>query len=156
MSITDGENGKKIRLACETRRARMSTDGTDLITTRTPAPLVAYTRSIADLQFGTLRRMYFFMVKQFLDERPWTKGLRWRHAKSLIDRSEINPVATGWVQVNLRLPTPIVHQVLDESALHQISPTTFLYTAFYWWTWYKYPPRDEVERRRRKAIGQEE
>jgi hypothetical protein len=138
----------------KTRLKRIAKDGTDEITTRIPARLGAYTKALAALHFGTLRRMHVSMMDQFLEEKPWTKGLHWRRTKALVERKGIGAMATGWVQVNLRLPTPTIDQIRDEAAYNQVSPSTFLYTAFYWWTWYKYPPRDEVERRRRKAIEQ--
>ena len=138
----------------KTRLKRIAKDGTDEITTRIPARLGAYTKALAALHFGTLRRMHVSMMDQFLAEKPWTKGLHWRRTKALVERKGVGAMATGWVQVNLRLPTPTIDEIRDEAAYNQVSPSTFLYTAFYWWTWYKYPPRDEVERRRRKAIEQ--
>ncbi len=137
-----------------TRLMRIAKDGTDEITTRIPARLSAYCKAVAALQFGSLRRMHVSMMEQFLEEKPWTKGLHWKRTKGLVERKGIGAMATGWVQVNMRLPTTTIDQIRDEAAYNQVSPSTFLYTAFYWWTWYKHPPRDEVERRRRKAIEQ--
>ena len=135
-----------------TRLTRIARDGTDEITTRIPARLNAYCKALAALQFGTLRRMYVAMMDQFLQEKPWTKGLHWRRTKALVERKGVGAMATGWVQVNLRLPTPTIQAIRAEAAENNVSPSTFLYTAFYWWTWYKYPPRDELERRKKKAM----
>ncbi|AEM48015.1 hypothetical protein Acife_1892 [Acidithiobacillus ferrivorans SS3] len=131
-----------------TRLKRLAKDGSAEITTRIPARLGAYCKSLAALHFGTLRRMHISMIDQFIDKQPWTRGLRWRQTKALVERKGIGSQATGWVQVNLLLPEPTVVEIRRLSAEHSVSPSTFLYTAFYWWTWYEYPPRDELLRRR--------
>ena len=91
------------------------------VTTRMPAEvLVDLKHRLAPRYGGTLTAMYDVMLKQFLADKPWEVGLRWRETQALSRREETvkevragdgstltvpvtKTVATGWVQVNMRL-----------------------------------------------------
>jgi hypothetical protein len=135
------------------------------VTTRMPAPI------LADLKFrlaprfgGTLTAMFETMLTQFLAEKPWERGLPWRKTQALSRREVVTEtvktgdgqplvkrttrtVATGWVQVNMRLPLELAERIKSVAANHDTSPSTVLYTSVFWWIWYKNPTPEILRKR---------
>lgn len=123
-------------------------------TTRIPARLHAYMKSLASLQFGTLGKMHVTMLRTFLRESPWTRyGLAWRSTRATSDKSDDTGGmrATGWEQVNLSLPSELASEIEIVAEVEGVSVSSIIYTACYWWCWYVYPPRQQVEHRRRRS-----
>lgn len=131
------------------RKANPNKPVLETITTRAPASLYAYAKAVAAVKFGTMMAMSAEMMDRFLREEPWTKGLRFRQTQALSGRIGQGSYATGWVQVNLRLTPEMVERIRIEAERNDVSPSSFVFTAIYWWTWYIYPPKSELERRRR-------
>lgn len=129
---------------------------TDL-TTRMPAQVLADLKHrLAPIYGGTLIKMYDVLVQAFLREAPWTRGLKWRETQALSRRLETiervragdgsvletpvtTTVATGWVQVNMRLDPELAERVKSVAAINAVSPSTVLYTAVHHWIWNKNP-----------------
>jgi len=127
------------------------------LTTRLPAEVLADLKHRLAPKFGgTLTKMYDVMLGEFLREKPWEKGLKWRETQALSRREETiktvktadgkvletpvtTTVATGWVQVNMRLNPELAERVRSVAAINGVSPSTVLYTAVYFWVWYKNP-----------------
>ena len=136
------------------------------ITTRAPAQLLDYMKHyVAPSTGGSLTEMYTVMLVQWMTEHPWDKGVRWRETKALSQRSKTieavqlgdgtktlvpvyRTVGTGWVQVNMRVPAELSRRVKSLAHIHMITPSSALYTAIFWWCWYKNPPPDVAESRR--------
>lgn len=123
----------------------------ETITTRAPAAMYSYAKAIAAVKFGTMLTMSAEMMDRFLHDEPWKKGLRFRKTQALSGRIGTGTYATGWVQVNLRLRPELVTRIKAAAEENDVSPSTFIYTALYWWTWYIYPPKSEI--RRREAVA---
>lgn len=121
-------------------------------TTRIPARLRAYLKSLANLQYGTLNNMQIAMLRGFLTEKPWVHyGLAWRTTRATSDKSEdaAGLRATGWEQVNFFLPPSLAEEIEMVAEIEDVNVSVVLYTACYWWAWFVYPPQQEVDRRRR-------
>lgn len=145
-------------------------DYTDL-TTRMPAPVLTDLKHrLAPLYGGTLLKMYDTMIRAFFREAPWLHGLKWRETQALSRREETiervragdgsvletpvtTTVATGWVQVNMRLEPELAERVKSVAAANGVSPSTVLYTAVYYWIWYK-NPTPEIEKIRKARHDQ--
>lgn len=140
-------------------------DGADL-TTFMPAPVLNDLKHrLAPLYGGTLIKMYDTMIRAFFREEPWLHGLKWRETQALSRREETiervrvgdgsaletpvtTTVATGWVQVNMRLEPELAERVKAVADTNGVSPSTVLYTAVYYWIWYK-NPTPEIEKIRK-------
>lgn len=138
------------------------------VTTRMPAEvLVDLKHRLAPRYGGTLTAMYDVMLKQFLADKPWEVGLRWRETQALSRREETvkevragdgstltvpvtKTVATGWVQVNMRLEPNLAARVRSVAAANGVSPSTVLYTAVYYWIWYKNPTPEILALRKKR------
>lgn len=142
------------------------------LTTRAPAEVLADLKHRLAPKFGgTLTAMFDVMLRTFLADKPWEKGLAWRETKALSVRQEdvrvvyteaghaletpiTTTVATGWVQVNMRLEPVLADRVLSVSAINGVSPSTVLYTAIYYWIWYLNPTKSilDIRAARKKRI----
>lgn len=115
--------------------------------TSVPNWLMTYCHQLADVHYERkLNKMYVHMLESFLAYEPWKANppLEWRLAKSHRTRS------TGWVPMNMMLPTALVEQMkhvvegINESGLTTLpravlSLRAFMYTAIYWWCTAVYP-----------------
>ena len=120
------------------------------IPTRAPAKMQMYAKTLAFAMGKTLKTMYQEAAEKFLREEPWKHGLAWRPTKGLtttlkdtIGQKE----ATGWMQVNMRLPVELGNALDRLSAEQNVSLSSLSYTMLYWWTWWVYPPASERARR---------
>ncbi len=138
------------------------------ITTRSPAQVLNYMRyEIAPKVGGTLTEMYAVMIDEWFKARLWERGFPWRKTMALSKREEQSAKlrtgdgavvaadvtitkATGWVQVNMRLQEAQANRVRALAQLVGESPSTVLYTIIFWWTWFRNPPPEIAERRRRE------
>ena len=127
------------------------------ITTRLPAPVMTDLKHrLAPRYGGTLMSLYDTLIRTFLHEAPWALGLKWRETQALSRREETivvvktddgspletavtNTVATGWIQVNMRSPEDLALRVKSVAGNNGVSPSTVLYTAVYYFIWYKNP-----------------
>ena len=127
------------------------------VTTRLPAEVLTDLKHrLAPLYGGTLIKMYDTMLRTFLHDAPWSAGLRWRETQALSRREEklltvragdgsaletpvTTTVATGWVQVNMRLHPELADRIWSLAAVNGVSSSTVLYTAVYYWICYKNP-----------------
>lgn len=135
------------------RRANPNKPVLETVTTRAPAALYSYAKAVAAVKYGTMLAMSAEMMDRFLHEEPWSKGLRFRPTQALSGRIGTGTYATGWIQVNLRLRPELVERIKIAAEQNDVSPSSFVYTAFYWWCWYIYPPKSE--QRRREAAARE-
>ncbi len=120
------------------------------VTTRAPAKMHIYSKSLAIASKTTLRKLYCTMAQQFLAERPWERGLKWRPTQSLtqtLEGSIGKKSVTGWMQVNMRLPQKIAQDLERLSHEQDTNLSVVLYTMLYWYTWFIYPPASEQARR---------
>lgn len=126
-----------------------------VVTTRLPARLQAYLKSLASLQFGKLSHMHTAMLDEFLLRQPWKNGLAWRETRGLSTRDQadrMGTAGTGWMQVNFTV-TDMMAEELEALAKNQnITLSALLYTACYWWSWYKFPPEHEALRRKNSGL----
>lgn len=119
-------------------------DYTDL-TTRMPAPVLNDLKHrLAPLYGGTLLKMYDTMIRAFFREGPWLHGLKWRDPQLPFRGDEstqnIHAVdAPGWKQVNIPMKPELAERVQQVAEANKVSPSTVLYTAVYYWIWYKNP-----------------
>ncbi|BDB13401.1 hypothetical protein [Acidithiobacillus ferrooxidans] len=120
------------------------------IPTRAPAKMQMYAKTLAFAMGKTLKTMYQEAAERFLREEPWNHGLAWRPTKGLtttlkdtIGQKE----ATGWMQVNMRLPVELGNTLDRLAAEQNVSLSSLSYTLLYWWTWWVYPPASERARR---------
>ena len=120
------------------------------IPTRAPVKMQMYAKTLAFATGKTLKTMYAEAVERFLREEPWKQGLAWRPTKGLtttlkdtIGQKE----ATGWMQVNIRLPVELGNRLDRLAGEQNVSLSALSYTLLYWWTWWVYPPASERARR---------
>ncbi|MDA8153738.1 hypothetical protein [Acidithiobacillus thiooxidans] len=123
------------------------------IPTRAPSKMQIYAKTLAFATGKTLKTMIREATERFLKEKPWEHGLKWRPTKGLtytvkdqIGQKE----ATGWMQVNIRLPAELGNALEKLAVQQNVSVSSVGYTLLYWWTWWVYPPASE--RARREAI----
>lgn len=126
------------------------------IPTRVPVRMQTYSKTLAYANGSvlwpkrTLKSMHLKMIDRFLQEKPWEHGLKWRTTKSLtatIPGQVGAKEATGWTQINLRMPAEFGNS-LEKLAIQQgVSLSSVSYTMVYWWTWWVYPPASERARR---------
>ncbi len=120
------------------------------VTTRAPVKMHLYSKALAFAQNKTLRLMQEDMARQFLAEKPWEKGLNWRPTQGMtqtLSNAVGQKVATGWMQVNLRLPQDLALELERLTVTQNATLSSVLYTMLYWYTWFVYPPAHEVKRR---------
>ncbi len=109
-----------------------------------------YSKALAFAHNVTLRKLHETMAHQFLTDRPWERGLKWRPTQSLTQTLEGaigTKRTTGWMQVNMRLPQKIVQDLERLSREQDTNISVVLYTMLYWYTWFIYPPAAEQARR---------
>ncbi|HET9147020.1 MAG TPA: hypothetical protein VFN77_03135 [Acetobacteraceae bacterium] len=134
-----------------------ATDAPDqtVATTRLPSRLQAYMKSLANLQYGTLAAMHTAMLDEFLLRAPWKHGLEWRETKALSERDQgddFGSRATGWMQVNFRLSEEMLGTLKRTADENRVTLSSLLYTACYWWCWFKFPPQQEAAQREKQGL----
>ena len=128
--------GKKIGRPIERTGKRAS------LPTRCPIEVIRYLKGFAGSQGMTLTRMYEDMLRRFVEDCPWEHGLMWRKPRVSTTKIGGNVVGTtGWVQVNIHIPTDLAESVQAVSETAQVSKAALGYTAMFWWCQYIYPPR---------------
>lgn len=117
--------------------------------------------------------MFNDMASAFLTEHPWERGFPWKETMALSRRhvyqeetfapdgktvivSKTRTEATGWVQVNTLLRPDLVRRIESLAQIHTTNRSIVLYTMMYWWAWFKFPPPEIVERRRREREARTE
>ncbi len=143
------------------------------LTTRLPAPVMADLKHrLAPTYGGTLTAMYDVMMRTFLRDMPWLYGLKWRETQALSRREETikrtttadgqaldvpvtTTVATGWIQVNMRLNETLAERIKSAALANGVSPSTVLYTGVYYWIWYK-NPTPEIKKIREARLAKHE
>ncbi|WP_215866182.1 hypothetical protein [Acidithiobacillus thiooxidans] len=123
------------------------------IPTRAPSKMQIYAKTLAFATGKTLKTMFREATERFLKEKPWEHGLKWRPTKGLTTtlKDQIGQKeATGWMQVNIRLPAELGNALEKLAVQQNVSVSSVGYTLLYWWTWWVYPPASE--RARREAI----
>lgn len=120
------------------------------IPTRAPSRMQMYAKTLAFASSRTLKIMFRDAALRFLKDRPWEQGLQWRITKGMtttLKEQMGQKEATGWMQVNMRLPAELGN-ALERLAIEQnVSLSSVTYTLLYWWTWWVYPPKSEQLRR---------
>lgn len=120
------------------------------IPTRAPAKMQMYAKTLAFATGKTLKVMFRDAAERFLQEKPWEQGLQWRVTKGLtttLKDTVGQKEATGWMQVNIRLPMALGNELERLAAEQGVSVSSVGYTLLYWWTWWIYPPASERARR---------
>ena len=147
-------------------------DHVDLTTRLPSAVMTDLKHRLAPMYGGTLTAMYAVMLQTFLRDTPWHFGLKWRETQALSRREETvkrtttddgqpldvpvtTTVATGWIQVNMRTDETLAARVKSVAAANGVSPSTVLYTAVYYWIWYK-NPTPEIKKIREARLAQHE
>ena len=123
------------------------------ISTRAPAKVQMYFKSLALATGKTQKTMLFEAAERFLQERPWQQGLAWRQtSKATVTEKDVigQKEAAGWMQVNMRLPAEIGKAFIRLSVEQNVSLPSLTYTLLYWWTWWVFPPASERVRRSAK------
>jgi len=144
-------------------------DYVDITTRVTSDVMTDLKHRLAPLFGGTLTAMYDIMLNTFLREKPWENGLRWRETQALSRREETietrrtldgktldvpvtKTIATGWIQINMRVTQEMAERVKSVARNNGVSPSTVLYTAVYYWIWYRNPTPDILAvRQQRRA-----
>lgn len=112
------------------------------IPTRCPEMVHMYLKAITPYHYKTLTEMFEDMLKRFLDERPWEKGLFFRRPRSTSATSSGVKGATGWTQVNMYVPPDLADRINAVLMTHgNVTKAEFAYTAIYWWVEYIHPPK---------------
>lgn len=129
------------------------------ISTRAPYKLHLYSRSLAMAHGKTVRGLYDDAVSLFLKEKPWKHGFKFRATqapakgdrnKTAKERGIVSAKSpTDWLQINMRLPFEVGQELDIVAAQHGVSLSAAAYSALFWYTWFVYPPKSEVERRER-------
>lgn len=120
------------------------------ISTRAPAKMHIYARTLAKVSSRTLKVMYRDAAERFFLEKPWEYGLKWRHIKGKkisLQCARAQKEPSGWVQVNMHLPANVGHRLNALSVEQNVSLRMISYTMLYWWTWWINPPMSERARR---------
>lgn len=120
------------------------------ITTRAPVRMHMHSKALSFALGLSLKAMYQQAAERFLKDKPWEHGLRWRPTKSLtatLGDTIGQKIATGWMQVNLRLKEETGKELQRIANQQGVSLSSVTYTLMYWWTWFIYPPKYERERR---------
>jgi hypothetical protein len=104
-----------------------------LMQTRVPEAMRDYLKAVAAYRYKTLMNMHDVLFRQFMQERPFEKGLHFRKPRTADG-------TTGWCQMNLLLPEDLVELLKAEAETLGISLATYLFTALYWWATYMHPP----------------
>ncbi|MDA8093704.1 MAG: hypothetical protein M0T84_07275 [Betaproteobacteria bacterium] len=138
------------------------------ITTRVPSPALRYLKELALKSYGgMLTDMYKIMIEEWFQRELWAKGFPWRKTQALSRREVVEEIrehpdgtkmvvpitvtrATGWVQVNMRIPEALNERVRGLAFQYGESPSTVLYTIIFWWTWWKNPPPEVAAKRARE------
>lgn len=103
--------------------------------TRIPESMHRYLKPLAFYRYKTLTRMYDTALVHFLWERPWEEGLNWRKSKATGD---------GFTQVNVSVSEELGALIKETCEREEVSQSSFLYTALFWFAWYIWPPKTEV------------
>lgn len=137
------------------------------ITTRIPAGMLNYLHLLGVQMNLSLTDMYDVMLQNWYQKLPHERGFPWKETMALSKRTVIvdaikkrdgsieerprtETIATGWVQVNLRVKEAWKLKVYSTATQRGITPSSVLYTMIYWWTWFQHPPKDVAERRKRE------
>lgn len=140
-------------------------DHVDLITYMPKPVLADLKRRLAPRHNDSLTEMYDRMIRSFFREGPWLHGLKWREMQlpfrseeiadpipdvdgSMIEAPATLMTPTGWVQVDMPMESELAERVKSVAAANGVSPSTVLYTAVYYWIWYK-NPTPEIEKIRK-------
>lgn len=125
---------------------------TEFVPAQTSVPnwLMTYCRQLSDVHYERkLNRMYVHMIESFLAYMPWKASppFEWRLAQ--IHRGLHRNTDSGWVPMNMVLPTTLVDRVkhmidvinatYGGNLPRTLSLRTFLYTAVCWWCIAVYP-----------------
>ncbi|WP_434716381.1 hypothetical protein [Paraburkholderia sp. A3RO-2L] len=115
----------------------------DFVQTRCPAQIITYLKSLAMLKYGTLLQMHDDLLKKFIASEPWAKTppLNWRKPRAAQTTSGDAISQTGWKTFNVQVSPAMKEQIMQLSSELEVSASSFVYTAIYWWVAYIYPPK---------------
>lgn len=127
------------------------------VSTRVPSRLHAYMKSLFPMRgFRSFNAMKAALVAAFLAEQPWSRhGISWRATRSQHGKDPDAPKGssgTGWEQENFYISQDLKDRMYAVLISEDISQSSFLYTACFWWCWYIHPPEIEVRRRRQEGL----
>lgn len=118
------------------------------IPTRCPEHMYLYLKGLYPRRWASLTAMYDDMLKQFVEERPWEHGLKWKKPQTTLVRVGGQENRTGWIQVNIQVDIGLAKSV--EKIAHmqdpRVSMAMFAYTAIFWWIQYEFPPQGTVKK----------
>lgn len=119
------------------------------ISTRAPIRMHVYAKTLACSSGKTMKTMHREAVEQFLQEKPWEHGLQWRPTQvaSTTLKEQDKSMASGWLQVYIRIPLELGKQLEKLAIEHDVPIASVSYTVLYWWTWWIHPPLSERVRR---------
>ncbi|MFX1767973.1 hypothetical protein PWP93_36500 [Paraburkholderia sp. A1RI-2L] len=119
------------------------TEKSDFVQTRCPAQIITYLKSLAMLKYGTLLQMHDDLLKKFIASEPWAKTppLNWRKPRAAQTTSGEAISQTGWKTFNVQVSPAMKEQIMRLSSELDVSASSFVYTAIYWWVAYIYPPK---------------
>lgn len=104
---------------------------------------------------GSIQSLYDTLTRTFLREAPWGHGLIWRKAPDPATKAPNSGTSVlSWRDLTISLPEDLVSQIKAVAAQNEISLSTVLYTATYYFIWYKNPtPSIQKIRKNRRNGG---
>lgn len=119
------------------------TEKSDFVQTRCPAQIITYLKSLAMLKYGTLLLMHDDMLKKFIASEPWAKNppLNWRKPRAAHTTSGNAVAQTGWKTFNVQVSAELKEEITRRASELDVSASSFVYTAIYWWVAYIWPPK---------------
>lgn len=140
-----------------------------LIQIRAPMPVLTDLRHrLAPRYGGNMTSLYETLTRTFLRETPWEKGLRWRDPQE--NATKASPSASTdplWTDFVVPFPNDLAGRLQSVAEKNKVNLSTVLYTATYYFIWYKNPTaaikavredrkRQYEERERRRGDEQDD